>query len=57
MRADNRLRTSLLKTLGEKAYKNPHVYKRRVADGETTATRSDESSPPRAPTPRPSLSR
>ena len=28
MRADNALRTTVLKTLGSKVYKNPHVYKK-----------------------------
>ncbi len=32
MRADNAIRTAVLKTFGEKLYKNPHVYNRRKAD-------------------------
>jgi Rps23 Pro-64 3,4-dihydroxylase Tpa1-like proline 4-hydroxylase len=32
MRADNALRTTVLKTFGAKAYKNPHVYRRAGQD-------------------------
>ena len=33
MRADNALRTTVLKLLGDKVWVNPHVYRRRAAEG------------------------